>query len=87
AGMERARERPMLDTATVLALAEAIEPRLRCLILLGGFGGLRTGELLACNAGTSIRSTAPLWSCGKLMRSPVPDAYSHRPSPTPAAER
>jgi integrase len=46
AGMEQTRERPMLDTATVLALAEAIEPRLRCLVLLGGFGGLRTGELL-----------------------------------------
>ena len=36
----------MLDTTTVLELAEAIEPRLRCLVLLGGFAGLRSGELL-----------------------------------------
>ncbi len=35
-GIEQARERPMLDTATVLELADAIEPRLRCLVLLGG---------------------------------------------------
>ena len=46
AGIEHARERPMLDTATVLELAEAIGPRLRCLVLLGGFAGMRTGELL-----------------------------------------
>ena len=46
AGIEQARERPMLDTTTVLKLADAIKPRWRCLILLGGLGGLRTGELL-----------------------------------------
>ena len=36
----------MLDSSTVLKLANAIDPRLRCLVLLGGFVGLRTGELL-----------------------------------------
>ena len=36
----------MLETTTVLELAEAIGPRLRCLVLLGGFAGMRTGELL-----------------------------------------
>lgn len=46
AGIEQARERPMLDTSTVLALADAIGDRLRCLVLLGGFAGLRPGELL-----------------------------------------
>lgn len=46
AGIEQARERPMLDTATVLKLADGIKPRWRCLVLLGGLGGLRTGELL-----------------------------------------
>ena len=35
----------MLDTTTVVALAEVIDPRLRCLVLLGGFLGIRTGEL------------------------------------------
>lgn len=46
AGIERARERPMLDTAEVLQLAEAIDHRLRALVYLGGFVGLRAGELL-----------------------------------------
>jgi integrase len=46
AGTEHAEERPMLDASTVLKLANAIDPRLRCLVLLGGFVGLRTGELL-----------------------------------------
>jgi integrase len=45
-GSEHARERPLLETATVLALADTIDQRLRCLVLLGGFAGLRTGELL-----------------------------------------
>ena len=45
-GTEDARERPMLRHATVLRLAVSIDPRLRCLVLLGGFAGLRTGELL-----------------------------------------
>jgi integrase len=46
AGIERAPERPMLDTATVLQLAEAIEPRLRALVLVAGFRTLRPGELM-----------------------------------------
>jgi integrase len=46
AGIENPAERPMLDTTTVLRLADAVEPRLRALILLGGFAGLRPGELL-----------------------------------------
>ncbi len=46
AGIEHATERPMLETSTVLALGEAITPRLRCLVLLAGFVTLRPGELL-----------------------------------------
>ncbi len=38
--------RPWLDTVSVLELANAIEPRLRCLVFLGGFAGIRSGELL-----------------------------------------
>ena len=56
AGIEHARERPMLDTTTVLELAEAIEPRLRSLVLLGGFAGMRSGELL----GLQRRDVDPL---------------------------
>ena len=47
AGVERAAERPIVEAATILDLAAAINPRLRALIVLSGFGGLRTGELLA----------------------------------------
>jgi len=46
AGTEHADERPMLEARTVLKLADAIEGRYRALVLLAGFGGLRTGELL-----------------------------------------
>lgn len=46
AGTERAPERPILETGHVLDLANAIAPHLRAFVLLAGFGGLRTGELL-----------------------------------------
>ncbi len=46
AGTEHRAERPMLDTATVLELADAIGERFRSLVLVAGFGGLRTGEML-----------------------------------------
>jgi integrase len=46
AGIERAGERPLLETAMVLHLADAITPRLRALVMLGGFASLRPGELL-----------------------------------------
>lgn len=36
----------MLDTSDMLKLADAITPRLRCLVLLGGFVALRPSELL-----------------------------------------
>lgn len=45
-GQERAPERPMVPTSLVLDLAEAVPDRYRALILLAGFGGLRTGESL-----------------------------------------
>jgi hypothetical protein len=49
----------MLETATVLSLADHVTPRLRCPVLLGGFAGLRTGELLGLHVTTSILSIAP----------------------------
>ena len=46
-GTEHREERPLVDTATVLRLAEGAKPPyLRTLILLAAFGGLRTGECL-----------------------------------------
>jgi integrase len=47
AGQERSPERPVLTMRQVFALADAIEPRYRALILLAVFGSLRWGELAA----------------------------------------
>ncbi len=46
-GAEHADERPMIDAEFVFRLADAITPRLRALVIVAGFVGLRTGELLA----------------------------------------
>ncbi len=46
AGQEHAAERPMVETSLVLDLADAVPPAYRALVLLAGFGGLRTGESL-----------------------------------------
>jgi integrase len=46
AGAEQTDERPMLATATVLGLADAIDPSFRALVHVAGFAGLRTGEML-----------------------------------------
>lgn len=45
-GREDSPERPLLTPAQVLALADAIDPRYRALVLVAGTGGLRLGELL-----------------------------------------
>lgn len=45
-GAERADERPMIDSAFVFKLADSISARLRALVIVAGFVGLRTGELL-----------------------------------------
>jgi integrase len=46
AGVERATERPVASMQEVAALADAIGPRLRCLVLLAAFCSLRRGEIL-----------------------------------------
>lgn len=50
-GQERHEERPMVGTELVLDLADAIEDRYRALVLVAGFGGLRTGESLGLRRG------------------------------------
>jgi integrase len=45
-GNEDARERPLVETSTVLKLAEAVEDRYRAIVYLAGLAGLRTGESL-----------------------------------------
>lgn len=47
AGVEQTPEREIASVPEVYALADAIEPRFRALVLLAAFGGLRFGELAA----------------------------------------
>jgi integrase len=45
AGIERSAERPVATLAQVWALADAVPPHFRALVLTAAFGGLRFGEL------------------------------------------
>ncbi len=47
AGVEHSDERPVATIEQVWALADAVPPHLRCMVLLFGFVGLRLGEALA----------------------------------------
>jgi integrase len=81
AGIERTRERPLLDTTIVLALADTIEPRLGCLILLGGFGGAPV-NCSACNKGIDplhgtvmvVRQAHEITGPGRVFTPPKSDA-------------
>jgi integrase len=48
-GAERSSERPTATLAQVWALADAVPPRYRALVLTAAFAGLRFGELAALN--------------------------------------
>lgn len=47
AAVERSKERPLISLDDVMALAAAIKPRYRLMVLLAGLVGLRRGECLA----------------------------------------
>lgn len=47
AGVERSPERPVASIGQVYAIADAIQPRYRALVLLATFASLRWGELIA----------------------------------------
>lgn len=51
------RERRFLTAEEILALAKVIDPRYRLMVLLGGFGGLRFGEVAGLRA-SSLGSRA-----------------------------
>jgi integrase len=83
AGSEQTDERPMLPTVTVLALADAIEPPFRALVLVAGFGGLRTGEMLGLTradidleqASVTVHTQAQqIVGLGRIMTDPKSDA-------------
>lgn len=46
AGLDRSAERPLITPQMALDLADAMPARLRALVLLAAFGGLRLGELM-----------------------------------------
>lgn len=56
-GAERADERPMIDAALVFKLADSMSAPLRALVIVAGFVGLRTGELLGLRRCESTSST------------------------------
>ncbi len=73
----------MLATATVLTLADAIDPSFRALVLVAGFGGLRTGEMLGLTradvdlegAAVTVRTQAQqIVGQGRVMTDPKSDA-------------
>ncbi len=68
-GAERADERPMVDAELVFRIAGAITPRLRALVIVAGFVGLRTGELLGLRAATSTSRT-PASPCSSRRSRP-----------------
>ena len=83
AGIEQAAERPIIDATTIVALADGIVPRLRALVMLGGFGGLRTGEMLALTRAdvdvlhrtVKVRASASeITGHGRIVGSPKTDA-------------
>jgi integrase len=83
AGQEHHDERPMVPTALVLDLADAIEPRYRALVLLAGFVGLRTGENLGLRRSdidlmhsevTVSRQAQEIAGAGRLVGAPKSDA-------------
>jgi integrase len=45
ASVERPAERPVISVAEVAALADFVEPRYRCMVLLATWAGMRFGEL------------------------------------------
>ncbi len=89
AAVERSEERPLLSMDDVIALAEAIKPRYRLMVLFAGPVGLRRGECLALRMsdlvereGRSKRRARPhadLLVVAEPDRSPVPGVALLRP--------
>ncbi len=93
ASTEKAGERPVANVAQVAALADAIEPRLRVMVLLATYTTLRLGELKALRRdrvdlehGTvdMVEQYQELKS-GKLVLGPPKSDAGHRTVTIPAA--
>src|SRR5439155_13755276 len=92
AGQERTPERALVAPEQVLALADAIEPRYRALVLLAGTGGLRLGELLAVRrqhidlvaSTVRVEEQATHLMTGERITGPPKSAAGKRPVALPA---
>jgi integrase len=86
AGIEESPERPAATVAEVYAIAEAIQPRYRALVLLGAFSGLRFGELAALrwenvrleDASVTVRESSVQLNDGTLLVGPPKTKESRR---------
>jgi integrase len=89
AGQEASPERPVLTVTQVYALADAIGPRYRAMVLLAAFGSLRWGELAALRRSDiatdarTIRVQRQLTETARdgLSIGPPMSAAGRRPSP------
>ncbi len=93
ASAERSPERPVLSVPQVYALAEAMPPRFRLLVLLATFGSLRWGELAALTRGrvdpnrglVQVRVAMVELGDGRLVVGPPKSAAGRRTVALPAA--
>jgi integrase len=93
ASTERPAERPIATVQDVFDLADAIDPKLRMMVLLAGFTGLRLGELLALrkdrvdvDEGTvQIVEQYQELASGELILGPPKTAAGHRTVSVPEA--
>ncbi|MDP9420788.1 MAG: hypothetical protein M3P53_11705 [Actinomycetota bacterium] len=86
-GAEHADERPMIDADLVIRLGDAIAPPLPALVIVAGFVGLRTGELLAlrrCDVDLENRRLTVLVQAQQVSASA---GSSPAPSPRPVNGR
>ena len=88
AGVERSPERPVATIPQVFALAEAVEPRYRMLILLATFASMRFGELGALTRSSIDLDTGLIDDHPGGQRARRRDTQSSASRrPTPVAER
>ena len=87
AGVEHHEERPVACVDQIEALADAIEPRYRAMILLAAWGGLRLGSWPAWPGPTSTWSSERCGSAASCRNWSTAGRLSARPRPPRAAHR
>ncbi len=93
ASTERPAERPVASVQEVFDLADAMDPKLRVMVLLAGFTGLRLGELLALRndrvdldaCTVQVVEQYQELASGELILGPPKTAAGHRTVSVPEA--